>query len=124
MENYNPVGWFEIPVSDIERAKAFYEKVLEISLRRQDISDYQMVWLPGDQHAKGISGALMKGDGYHPAKGGTVIYFVCPDIEAALARVEASGGSIFLHKKDIGEYGYIGWFVDTEGNIIGLHTSK
>jgi predicted enzyme related to lactoylglutathione lyase len=121
---YNPVGWFEIPVEDTERATKFYEALLEIKLTRRDIPDYEMVWFPGDMNAKGISGALMKGDGYHPSDHGPVIYFTCPDIEAALLRAEIAGGTIKLHKKDIGEYGYIGWVYDTEGNVIALHTTK
>jgi uncharacterized protein len=104
---HNPVGWFEIPVEDTERATKFYEALLEIKLTRKDIPDYEMVWFPGDMNEKGISGALMKGDGYHPSDHGPVIYFTCTDIEAALTRGEAAGGAVKLHKKDIGEYGYM-----------------
>ena len=32
MKESNPVGWFEIYVNDISRAKKFYEKVLDIQL--------------------------------------------------------------------------------------------
>ena len=122
--NYNPVGWFEIPVTDTDRATKFYESLLGIQLRRQDIPEYEMVWFPMDANAKGIPGALMKGEGYHPGDKGPVIYFTCPDIEAALVRGEEAGGKIKLHKKDIGEWGWIGWLWDTEGNIVALHTAK
>ncbi|MES3006017.1 MAG: VOC family protein [Patescibacteria group bacterium] len=122
--NYNPVGWFEIPVTDLDRATKFYEILLGIKLRRQDVPGYEMVWFPRDENVKGISGALMKGDGYHPGDKGPVIYFTCPDIEVGLQRAEAAGGKIKLHKKDIGEAGCIGWLWDSEGNIIALHTVK
>jgi uncharacterized protein len=121
---YNPAGWFEIPVLDTDRATKFYETLLGITLTRRDIPEYEMVWFPTDPEAKGISGALMKGDGYHPSDKGPVIYFTCPDIDAAIVRAEEMGVVIKLRKKDIGEYGYISWVYDTEGNVVALHTMK
>lgn len=122
--DYNPVGWFEIPARDIERAQKFYESLLHIEMKRQDIPDYEMVWFPYDENAKGASGALMKGMGYEPYPGGPVIYFTCPDIDGTLERVPGLGGKVMLPKKDIGEYGYIAWLEDSEGNTVALHTAK
>lgn len=122
--NNNPVGWFEIPVIDMDRATKFYETLLGITLRRQDVPDYEMVWFPMERNAPGAPGALMKGEGYTPGPTGTVIYFLCPDIDAALQRGVAAGSKIILRKKDIGEWGYIGWITDSEGNTIGLQTPK
>ena len=122
MNTYNPVGWFEIPVVDLERATKFYESLLQIQLTRRDIPEYEMVWFPSDMNAKGVSGALMKGDGYHPSEHGPVIYFTCPDIESALLRAVEAGGKIKLNKKSIGEFGFIAWVFDTEGNVVALHT--
>ncbi len=124
METCNPIGWVEIPVSDIDRATKFYETLLDIKLRREDVPGYEMVWFPLDREKKNVSGALMKGDGYYPGATGSVVYFTCSDIDATLLRAVDAGGKIKLPKKDIGEWGYIGWVFDTEGNIIGLHTSK
>ncbi len=121
---YNPVGWFEIPVSDLERAKNFYESVLEIKMERNDIPGWETVWFPSDESVKGVSGVLMKGDGYHPGEHGPVMYFTTQDIESALARVVEAGGRIMFPKKDIGEWGYISWLWDSEGNRIALHTRK
>ena len=119
----NPAVWFEIPVTDLERATTFYETLLEIKTRREDVPGYQMVWLPSDHDGRGVSGALMKGDGYQPRRG-SVIYFHCPDIDAALERATTMGVQVMLPKKAIGEFGYIAWVWDTEGNVIGLHTPK
>ena len=121
---YNPVGWFELPVNDTNRAQKFYQELLGITLNRQDIPDYEMLWFPSEENSYGSPGALMKGMGYKPSKGGVIIYFTCPHIDEALERVEKIGGKIFLPKKDIGEYGYIAWVEDTEGNVIGLHRRK
>jgi predicted enzyme related to lactoylglutathione lyase len=121
---YNPVGWFEIPANDLERAMGFYETLLGIEMRRQDVPDYEMAWFPMDDGAKGASGALMKGRGYDVGSKGPVIYFSCTDIEEALARAEGAGGKTILQKKDIGEWGYIAWLSDSEGNTVALHTRK
>lgn len=120
----NPVGWFEIPMLDVERATKFYETVLEIKLERRDVMGYEALWFPADYGSHGISGLLMKGDGYHPSATGPVIYFNCDDIDAALARAETFGVTIKLRKKEIGETGWIAWLSDTEGNNIALLTMK
>jgi predicted enzyme related to lactoylglutathione lyase len=121
---YNPVGWFEIPATDLERAQKFYEELLGIKMRREDVPGYEMVWFPSDEKAKGIPGALMKGTAYNPRSHGTVIYFTCPDIEGTLLRAEKMGSEIILPKKDIGKWGTIAWITDSEGNFIGLHSRK
>lgn len=121
---YNPIGWVEIPVTDMERAQHFYETLLGISLQRQDIPGYEMSWFPWEREAPGCPGALMKGMGYVPNKGGPVIYFTCPDLDAALERAKELKATIMLPKKDIGEYGFIAWVEDSEGNVAGLLMPK
>jgi predicted enzyme related to lactoylglutathione lyase len=118
------MGWFEIPVTNLDRATTFYEHVLEISMKRENIPGWETSWFPYDEKLVGASGVLMKGDGYHPGATGPVMYFSCPDIDAAVARAESLGAKVMFGKKDIGEWGYIAWIFDTEGNIMGLHTRK
>jgi uncharacterized protein len=120
----NPIGWFEIPVNDIDRATKFYEALFGITMKRHDMMEYEMVWFPMDDNTYGASGALMKGPGYDVGSKGPVIYFTCADIEATLKKADEIGGKTILRKKDIGEYGYIGWLTDSEGNTIALHTRK
>ena len=120
----NPVCWFEIPVNDPERAKKFYEELLGISMTRQNMPGYEMVWFPADGKLPNVGGALLKGMGYTPAAGGTVVYFSTPDIDAALGRAESLGARVILPKKDIGEHGCIAWVEDSEGNPIGLHMAR
>src|SRR5688572_14268462 len=52
----NPVGWFEIYVQDMQRAKAFYENVFGLKLARLDGTGVEMwgvsdatraLWRPG-----------------------------------------------------------------------------
>jgi uncharacterized protein len=125
----NPVNWFEIYTSDFDRAKKFYTQVF-----RRELTDLPMdvekhpemryATFPGDPHAWGASGALVKIDQARPGIGGTLVYFASEEINEELGRVEAAGGKIINPKQAIGEYGFIALFQDTEGNMIGLHSMK
>ncbi len=119
---HNPVGWFEIPVTDMTRAKAFYQSIFAMELQLNEMGAYQTAWFPMFPGAIGATGMLIKGDGYSPSLGGVLIYFTAPDIEATLSIVEKEGGKVLIPKKSIGEHGFIGIFQDTEGNRIGLHS--
>ena len=54
----------------------------------------------------------------------TIVYFSCADCAVEAARVAAHGGQVMREKFSIGEYGFIALVVDTEGNMIGLHSLK
>ncbi len=119
---HNPVGWFEIPVKDLERAKTFYEHIFEVQLEEHQMGPQQMAWFPMHEGTIGAAGTLIKGPGYEPSSNGVLVYFTAPDIDATLARVEQKGGRTLAPKTSIGEYGFIGLFLDCEGNRIGLHS--
>ena len=67
---------------------------------------------------------MAKGDVYVPAKTGPILYFGVADIDAVLARAPANGGKILYPKKDVGAFGTVAEFEDSEGNRIALHTPK
>ncbi len=119
---HNLVGWFEIPVMDMGRARAFYEHVFDIELEEHRMGPSQMAWFPMWEGTIRAAGSLVKGEGYEPSPAGTLVYFTAPDIDAALARVEEKGGRVLTPKTGIGEFGFIGIFQDAEGNRIGLHS--
>ncbi len=123
----NPVGWFEIYVSDLERAKKFYEKVFERELYEipaPDDSDIKMVVFEMDEDAPNASGALVKMEGMEPGGNSTIVYFSSYDCEIEQKRVEVAGGKILKPKFSIGEYGFISLVLDTEENCIGIHSLK
>jgi len=120
--NHNLVGWFEIPVKDFARAKAFYEHVFEVELRENRTGSSLMAWFPMWEGTIGAAGSLVLGEGYEPSSSGILVYFTAPDIEATLVRVEEKGGRVLTPKTGIGEFGCIGIFQDVEGNRIGLHS--
>jgi len=120
----NLVAWFEIPVSDMERAKAFYEKVFNIEISVQDFGGVLMGWFPGQGDIPGASGSLVKQESYIPSQEGTLVYFHSPDLADELSRVEAAGGTVTQEKTLISaEIGYMGVITDSEGNRIALYTN-
>lgn len=71
----------------------------------------------------GVSGAVIKAEGYTPSAEGSIIYLNAgADLSDALGRVEAAGGLVVAPKTGIGENGYVAFFLDTEGNKVGLHS--
>ncbi len=118
------INWFEIPVLNFDRAKKFYEDILNCKIDLQQWGAYQMGFFPyqrGD-----IGGAIVNGEGYAPSDKGTLIYLNGgEDLNNILSRVESSGGKIIVPKSLINEdIGFFGVFTDTEGNKIALHSSK
>jgi predicted enzyme related to lactoylglutathione lyase len=123
----NVVGWFELPVSDMERAIHFYETVLGMKLERHKMGDFDMAWFPfGD--LPGAPGSLVKHDEwYKPSPDGTLIYFSSQsgDLANELGKVENAGGTVLIPKRLISEdIGYMAVFADTEGNKIALHSQE
>lgn len=121
MNERNLVNWFELPVTDLARARAFYERVLGIELQLQSMGQDQMAWFPMSQNGPGTGGALIKARGYVPSYEGTLIYFSVEQIEPVLERVEPAGGELIQPKQSLGQYGFFALFQDSEGNRVGLH---
>lgn len=122
--NMNPVGWFEIPVTDMDRAQAFYEAVFNFQLKRMEMGPNLMAWFPFEEGAPQSTGTLVKGEAYTPSEDGTIVYFTATDFDETLERVEANGGKVIFPKTDIGEHGWIAHVGDTEGNRIAIHRRK
>lgn len=120
----NPVGWFEIYVDDMQRARAFYERVFATQLQKLTADGLDMYAFEMSQETWGASGALVKFEGMPAGMGGTLVYFSCDDCAVEGARVEAAGGTLVRPKMSIGEYGHIVLARDTEGNLIGLHSMQ
>jgi len=120
----NPVGWFEIYVGDMARAKTFYEALLGVKLERLNtpVPELEMWAFAADMTSYGCGGALVKMDGFPAGVGGTLIYFSCEDCGVTETRVVPAGGTVVKSKMSIGEYGFISIVSDTEGNVIGLHS--
>lgn len=118
----NPVGWFEIYVQDMDRAKRFYESVLQIKLEKLSNPDMALLGFPMLMDHTGASGALVKMEGFPSGGNSTLVYFSWIDCAIEESRVAEFGGSIQRGKMSIGEYGFISLVLDSEGNMFGLHS--
>ena len=118
----NPVGWFEIFVQDMNRAKAFYEATFDTKLQELPNPGIKMLAFPLKSEFPGCSGALVRYEGKPSGDGGTLVYFTCVDCATEAARAVKNGGRIFKEKFSIGQYGFIALIFDSEGNMIGLHS--
>ncbi|MFY0603385.1 MAG: VOC family protein [Flavobacteriaceae bacterium] len=123
----NMISWFEIPVTDMDRAKKFYETVFKVTVSVNDFGGILMGWFPPaeDITAPGISGSLVKQEQYIPSSThGALVYFNSQsgDIDHELSRVEEAGGKVMQPKTLISnEIGYMAIVLDTEGNRIALY---
>lgn len=124
----NPISWFEIYVDDIQRARKFYESILDIKLTdfsNPMISDeIQMKHFPFDMGKYGSTGALVQKSGFAAGGNSNIIYFGSNDCKIEEMRIEESGGKIYQTKTSIGEHGFTVLAIDTEGNLFGIHSMK
>jgi len=121
---HNPVGWFEIYVQDLARARKFYETVLGTRLEPLEAGDLAMFGFPMSPAAPGSSGAILSVPGVPSGGTGTLVYFSCEDCGVEAGRVAGAGGRLHREKMSIGQYGFIALAYDTEGNLFGLHSTR
>jgi len=115
------VAWFEIPVTDLDRATRFYETILDIKLRREPMGPMELAVFPYIAPAPG--GALAKGEHFRPTEAGSIVYLAAePNLAAVTSRVEAAGGRVLMPPVTIPNgKGVFTWIRDSEGNTVGLH---
>ena len=120
----NALNWFEIPVTDFERAKKFYETILGAEITEMPFPDGKYGIFPSDMQS-GVGGGLVQGEGFVPSDKGTIVYLNGgEDLSTGLNKVEAAGGKIIFHKTSIGGNGFMAHFIDTEGNRVAFHSMK
>jgi predicted enzyme related to lactoylglutathione lyase len=126
MAQSNAIGWFDVYVSDMERAVTFYENVLQTKLEPigDPTGETQMMAFPTDMGIYGAGGALVKSNHAQPGIGGTMVYFSVEDCSIQAARVASAGGLVIRPKFSIGEFGWVSICQDTEGNLFGLSSMK
>lgn len=120
------INWFEIPVSDFDRAKKFYETILGYMMTEKMAGNARMGFFEHDRHDEGRGGAIVYDpEFYTPSANGTLIYLNCePHIQEVLDRVVSSGGKILQNKTAVAvtqDMGYWALILDSEGNRIALH---
>lgn len=124
MANVNPVGWFDIHVSNIDRAKKFYQTVFNIQFFDLPIEWGKQSLFPFSPESPNISGALVEKADMTPHGNSTVVYFETEDCINEEQRIEEAGGKLVQPKMSIGDFGFVSIFIDSEGNTVGLHSRK
>ena len=120
----NALNWFEIPVTDISRAKKFYETIFEISMEDMEMSGMKYAMFPFDPMKGKVAGGLAQSPMHTPSATGSIIYLNAnPDLQKVLDRIEKAGGKVTMPKTSIGENGYMAFFSDTETNTVALHSN-
>lgn len=115
------INWVEIPVTDLERAEKFYSIVLGgVEFQKMDQNGNKYAIFPSEDQFN--TGALVQGEYYKPSSDGISIYLDGgKDMDNILKHIEKAGGEIIMPKTYTGkEAGYVGMFIDSEGNKMGL----
>ena len=123
----NAIAWCEIPVSDFERAKKFYETIFDFEMPEMDAAGIRMGILPHNREEGGVGGAICFGEGYQSAgSNGPKVYLDCgKDLNTVLNRVPDAGGQVVFPKTEIGpDMGQFAFFTDSEGNVVGLYSTN
>ncbi len=115
----NAAVWFEIPVTDMEKAKAFYGAVLMTALSDQNDGPNPMAVFAYGGGENAVSGHLYPGKPATDGNGITVHLAAIDNVEAAMGRVEAAGGKVVSPIIDIPAGRFV-YCRDPDGNSIGI----
>src|ERR1700712_3941144 len=100
----NTLNWFEISVSDMARAKNFYETIFSIKMEEMEMMGMKMAMFPYDPMSGKLSGGLAQSDMHKPSADGVKIYLNGnPDLDIALSKVETAGGKVTMPKQKISD---------------------
>jgi len=122
----NAINWFEIPATDIDRARTFYGKVFSDEIQVTEMGGIKMAFLPGDYMNGELTGALCQGEGYEPTEKGSLLYLNGgEDLNERLSLAEKAGAKVLLPKTKISdEIGFMAIFLDSEGNRVAFHSPR
>ena len=121
-KNSNSLNWFEIPATDLNRAKSFYEAIFATTFEPiSEMMGMRMATFPA--HESKVSGALVQSDMHVPSADGSLVYLNAnPSIQAVADRVVANGGTLLMPPMEVSpEIGFMAMIMDTEGNKVALH---
>jgi predicted enzyme related to lactoylglutathione lyase len=113
--------WFDIPVANINRAINFYAKLLQIELKEENFEGVSMAVFP--HHEGQIGGCLYQAKDNAPSKTGLMLYFSAEGrLDEAVEIAIKEGGKVIQPKHQIGPHGFRAIILDSEGNLIALHS--
>lgn len=118
MSKHGEFSHIEFPADDVERATTFYSKVFGWQFEAMPEFESYYLYTAGP-------GGLGGGIGIRGQNAPQAVrnYIGVEDVDAAVEKVQANGGTVVVPKTDIG-FGWYAAVADTEGNEIGLYKSK
>ncbi len=126
MQADNALNWFEIPVTDFERGKKFYETIFDYQMPENMMGKVLMGFFLYDFQNGKVGGAICKSEMHKPSQEGCLVYLNCqPNLQVVLDKVENAGGKILQQKTKISDEQALGFsaiIIDTEGNKVALHS--
>ncbi len=113
------VSWYEIPVTNLDRAIHFYSTIFDIKFEPLQTGTHTMAFFPTES---GVGGALVFGDGCIPSHSGSLLYLNAgASLDEPLNKISEAGGQILMGKTLINEdIGYYSLVLDSEGNRLAL----
>jgi len=129
MELGNAINWFEIPVTDFDRAKKFYESIFGYQMPENQMGPARMGFLLYDFENGKVGGAIVHNPSFYtPNANGSLVYLNCqPDLQVVIDKVENAGGEILMKKTMVAPDSNLGFWAlikDTEGNRVALHSMQ
>jgi len=117
----NLMVWADIPVTDLDRAAAFYAAVLALKVSKESFGGSAFGLL---EHSDGNGGCLVPQPEEVSAVGMLVYFNVDGRIRDAVAKVPAMGGQVLKPVHPIGPHGFRAIVLDSEGNRLALHATQ
>lgn len=106
---------FEIPAENPERSIEFYSNLFGWRFQKWD--GPMPYWLISTGEGPGIDGGMMqKNAPEHPVTNTVDV----PSIDEYCAKAEAAGGTIVVPKMAVPGVGWLAYFKDLDGNIVGM----
>ena len=109
----------EIAADDLEKAKAFYGGAFGWTFQDVPMGEGQTYVLY--QTGGEVGGGIMNPPPGMPKM--VVNYILVDDIDAAVAKIEAAGGTIVIPKTEVHGMGEMAHFTDPEGNHMAIWKS-
>ena len=116
----NRAVWFDIPVTELDRAANFYRAVLGVAVDKETVDDFSFGVI---EHHDGNGGCLVPAH-EEIAAGGVLLYLnVDGRIRDAVKKVLPHGGTVLQPTHAIGPHGFRALILDSEGNRVALHSN-
>lgn len=117
--------WVDVPTEDFDRAVKFYSTILGEEIKVSDMMGQTLGFFPMDPDGMVGGDIVPPSDEFKPSSQGTHVYLSCEGkIDDVLGRVENAGGKIIKPKFLLEGAGWLAMIQDSEGNVVGLHSSK